>query len=238
MKDQQERRNKDKMRREVDIRELQKLYGAEDMVRADCGGCEGCHSCCQTAGDSIVLDPWDTYELAKGTGRTMEELLQAGYAELGLDDGLILPHLKLQKREDGEEACGFLNEEGRCRIHGFRPGLCRLFPLGRYYENGDFRYYLQMDQCPKPGKAKVRIRKWLGIPQLDRYEDYIRDWHGLLTRCRQGADRNGDEARRSVSLLLLRLFFLTPYDGTADFYGQFDARKERAGSVLDGIFVE
>ena len=48
------------MRREVDIRELQKLYGAEDMVRADCGGCEGCHSCCQTAGDSIVLDPWDT----------------------------------------------------------------------------------------------------------------------------------------------------------------------------------
>ncbi len=228
----------DRMRREVDVRELQRLYGAEDMVRADCGGCAGCHSCCQGMGDSIGLDPWDVWNLCRGTGRSLEELINGGYAELGLDDGLVLPHLRMRRRQDGQEACGFLSEEGRCLVHPFRPGICRLFPLGRYYENGDFRYYLQMNQCPKPVKAKVRVRKWLEIEELERYEQFVRDWHSLLTRCRQGAGRCGEEARKKASLLLLRIFYLAPYETEADFYGQFEARKESAGSVLAGLFVE
>ena len=43
-----------------------------------------------------------------------------------------------------KEACYFLNEEGRCSIHSFRPGICRLFPLGRFYEEEGFRYFLQI----------------------------------------------------------------------------------------------
>ncbi len=39
---------------------------------------------------------------------------------------MILPNLKMS----GEgEACTFLNEEGRCRIHPCRPGICRMFRL-------------------------------------------------------------------------------------------------------------
>ena len=95
-----------------------------------------------------------------------------------------------------------------------------------------------MNQCPKPVKAKVRVRKWLEIEELERYEQFVRDWHSLLTRCRQGAGRCGEEARKKASLLLLRIFYLAPYETEADFYGQFEARKESAGSVLAGLFVE
>ena len=41
------------MERRIDLAEISdgKLYGAEDMVKADCGDCEGC-SACQLVGDS------------------------------------------------------------------------------------------------------------------------------------------------------------------------------------------
>jgi hypothetical protein len=37
------------MERRIDLAEISdgKLYGAEDMVKADCGDCEGCFACCQ-----------------------------------------------------------------------------------------------------------------------------------------------------------------------------------------------
>ena len=61
--------------------------------------------------------------------------------ELNVVDGVILPNLKMSGQND---ACGFLDENGRCSIHAVRPGICRLFPLGRYYENHDFSYFLQV----------------------------------------------------------------------------------------------
>ena len=96
------------------------------MVKADCGDCKGCSACCQGMGSSILLDPYDIYRLSTGTGLTFEDLLK-GRIELNMSDGLILPNLKMAGEK---EACSFLNEEGRCSVHPFRPGFCRLFPLG------------------------------------------------------------------------------------------------------------
>ncbi len=47
------------MNREMDMAEVSdgKLYGLDDMVKADCAGCEGCHACCTGMGTSVVLDP-------------------------------------------------------------------------------------------------------------------------------------------------------------------------------------
>ena len=70
-------------------------------------------------------------------------------------------------------AVAFLTEEGRCGIHPFRPGICRLFPLGRYYEENGFRYFLQVHECQKENRAKVKVKKWLDTPDLKKYETYI-----------------------------------------------------------------
>jgi len=108
-----------------DLQEISdgKIYGCNDMVRAACGDCAGCHACCEKMGTSIVLDPCDIWRLTNVTGKNFEQLL-ADTIELQVVDGVILPNLRM----DGEkEQCVFLNEQGRCRIHAMRPGLCRVF---------------------------------------------------------------------------------------------------------------
>ena len=49
------------MKRQVTMEEISdgKLYTSNDLVKADCGDCEGCHACCTGMGSSIVLDPLD-----------------------------------------------------------------------------------------------------------------------------------------------------------------------------------
>ena len=102
-----------------------KLYGNNDMAKVSCRDCAGCSSCCQDMGESIWLDPYDIYQLTKNMNKTMEELLTKE-VEFHVEDGLILPNLKMIG--EGVPQCAFLNEAGRCSIHSFRPGYCRLFP--------------------------------------------------------------------------------------------------------------
>ena len=153
------------MEREIDLKEISdgRRYSSSDMVKADCGDCKGCSACCQGMGSSILLDPYDIYRLTQGTGMAFEDLLK-GSIELNMSDGLILPNLKMAGEK---EVCSFLNEEGRCSIHPFRPGFCRLFPLGRVYENGSFQYFLQTHECKKENRTKVKVRKWIDIPDLE-----------------------------------------------------------------------
>ena len=109
------------MKREISLEEISdgKLYGSGDMVKVGCDDCRGCSACCRGMGSSIVLDPYDVFRLETGLGLSFEGLL-AESVELNLVDGIILPNLKMS----GEgEACTFLNEEGRCRIHPFRSGI-------------------------------------------------------------------------------------------------------------------
>ena len=129
------------MKRNVSLEEISdgKLYTSNDMVKADCGDCAGCSACCHGMGESIVLDPLDIYRLTTNLEMTFEQLMSQ-YVELNVVDGVILPNLKMA---GPQEACGFLDKNGRCSIHAHRPGICRLFPLGRYYEDGGFKYFLQ-----------------------------------------------------------------------------------------------
>ena len=121
------------MRRNIRLEEISdgRLYTANDMVKADCRDCEGCSACCQNM-EAVVLDPLDIANLCQGLGKTFEELMGSAI-ELKIVDGVILPHLKMTGEE---ETCSFLDQNGRCSVHSFRPGICRLFPLGRYY--GEF----------------------------------------------------------------------------------------------------
>lgn len=142
-----------------------KLYNWNDLVKVGCHDCSGCSACCRDMGQSVLLDPMDVFRLERNLGQSFEQLL-AGPAELHVEDGLILPNLKMA----GEEPrCFFLNEQGRCAIHAFRPGICRLFPLGRDYEEGRLRYFLLTDACPAKNKSKVKVRKWLDMEGLAEY---------------------------------------------------------------------
>lgn len=198
-----------------------KLYNSNDMVKADCGGCVGCSHCCRVMVDTIILDPWDLFHLVQKLNCTVETLLQ-DKIELNVVDGIVLPNLK-----SNGDGCGFLDANGRCQVHDARPGFCRLFPLGRYYENRSFKYFLQTHECTKENRTKIKIKKWLGIPDLARYEQYICDWHYFLKDVQQKIEAISDSDSnfaKEANMLILQIFFMTPYNIQEDFYPQFEAR--------------
>ena len=211
------------MERQVDLKEITdgKLYGLEDMVRADCAGCTGCSACCRGMGSSVVLDPFDVHRLVTGTGMSFERLLQS-HLELNVVDGVILPNLKM----GGEsEACAFLNEEGRCTVHAYRPGICRIFPLGRLYEDGSFQYILQVHECKKGNRSKVKVKKWIDTPDAKRYDRYIARWHYFLKGLQKLAreDEEGTVAK-TVSMFVLQRFYLAGYEAEKDLFEQIEMR--------------
>lgn len=228
------------MIRNIDLNEVSdgKLYTANDLVKADCAGCKGCSACCEGMGSSIQLDPLDFYRLYKKLNVTPEGLL-ATHVELNVVDGLAIPNLKMDENRD---ACTFLDENGRCQIHDSRPGFCRMFPLGRVYEDGGFKYFLQIHECPKP-KTKVKVKKWLDTPDLKKYEAFVMDWHNFTKTLQNFLQElvhrdDFENVAKTVYMYVLRLFYLAPYDRNADFYSQFYQRLEAArhelGDVING----
>lgn len=207
------------MRRNIRLEEISdgRLYTASDMVKTDCRDCEGCSACCQNM-EAVVLDPLDIANLCQGLGKTFEELMGSAI-ELKLVDGVILPHLKMTGKE---ATCSFLDQNGRCSVHSFRPGICRLFPLGRYYDEEGLRYFLQVHECRKEDRSKIKVKKWLGIPDLASYEKYILQWHAFLQTCEEAMATLDDENQRIFQLYILRTFYQTPYG--QEFYQEFYQR--------------
>ena len=234
------------MRREVDINDITdgNKYKSTDMVKVSCNDCRGCSKCCRDMGKSIILDPYDIYQLTKGLGLSFDELLtgegtvdslaeegnegpddKSGVEpmiELSMVDGLMLPNILMDNKR---KACSMLSEEGRCRIHEFRPGLCRLFPLGRLYEDGAFSYINQIYECDYANKSKVKIKKWLGIDNLAAYEKFVLKWHDFLEEVRQVADNAEDtDTVRAIMFGFIKRFFRDPYDTDRSFYEQIEER--------------
>ena len=206
-----------------------KRYGLHDMVRAACNDCEGCHSCCEDMGDSILLDPLDVYLLQKNLKTKIETLIEKKI-ELRMVDGLILPNLMMDEKTN---CCVFINEEGRCSIHAVRPGICRLCPLGRIYEDGNLAYFLQREGCVKENRSKVKVSKWLDTPELKKNQKFLVDWHDFRKEMEKIVQETSDENTvKTITMFLLHTFFLQPYDENADFYEQFYERLGRIQSVL------
>lgn len=213
------------MKRNIDLKEISdgRLYTANDMVKTECHDCVGCSACCRGMGESVVLDPMDIHRLCTGLGSSFEELLQ-DRIELNVVDGVTLPNLIMK------DTCGFLNEDGRCSVHKFRPGICRLFPLGRYYEEEGFKYFLQVHECPANNKGKVKVKKWLDIPELNKYEKYIFDWHKFQVSCQKELSELSKEQITTLNMLILKTFYQQRYG--EDFFQEFYARLDKIKDML------
>ena len=212
------------MEREVDIELISdgKRYLSNDLVKLECEECKGCSDCCKDMGDSILLDPYDVFMLTVHLKRTFESFLDQEIS-LGVIHQVILPHLKMCQEQLNRS---FLSEDGRCKIHSIRPGFCRLFPLGRIYENNQFSYFLQKNECQKGGRTKLKIRKWIGIEPIVPYEKFVTRWHYLMKDICERSSSYDEEWLKQKNMRLLKVFFEQPYLETQDFYIQFEQRVE------------
>ena len=193
-----------------------KLYDIEDMVKADTCGCDGCSDCCHDVGDLVVLTPFDVYEIISYLGVDFDELL-GDKIQLREDNKILLPYLKMQ---DNNKYCSFLNKEGRCMIHSKRPNICRMFPLGRVYKNDDFKYFLQIENCPKDNLEDVKVRDWLGIKNYYENKKFILEWHKFLKALTFRLKFMRDEKEiEEVNKIILDNFYRIRIEG--DFYNEF-----------------
>lgn len=213
-------------------------YTSRDLVRLASSRCAGCGDCCRNMGDSIRLDPYDAYMLSFGLHKPFQKLIEneVGFS-VANEQGLVLPHLQMKKvlrsaTDDGQQAaweCTFLGVDGKCRIHSVRPGVCRLFPLGRQYGENGITYF-DLEACDMPGKSKVRVDKWLGIPDLDDYHAFKEQWHSFCKRLSQRLAEEDQDTKSKINTLMLHMFFMTAYDG--DFYESFEVRRKQVEQIL------
>ena len=214
-----------------------KIYTSKDMARVDCHDCNGCFKCCHNMGNSIILDPYDIYQLWENMGLTFEELL-AGPVELHVEDGLIIPNIRMI---DETGSCGFLDSNGSCGIHDFRPGLCRLFPLARGFEKDKLGYFCLQDKVCPANKSKIRIDKWLGIKDLKKYEEFQLQWHDLKKQVQasvvealseqqlKGSEQNASKAQ-AILTQFIQYFYVKPYEG--DFYEEVYSRMVTFRNII------
>jgi Fe-S-cluster containining protein len=213
------------MKRNVRLEDITdgKIYELNDMVRADTGGCKDCYVCCTGMGDSVVLDPYDIYRMMQGLACSFDELLLTKI-NMHVEDLLILPNMKI---EGEDERCVCLGEDGRCTVHAYRPSVCRLFPLGRYYHDDRFSYILQVHECVKPNRAKIKVKKWIGNPDGDRYDEFVLAWRNFKKNVQAYMKEvDSEEKVKEMNMYVLEKFFRRPYDSNRDFYEQFYERLQ------------
>jgi Fe-S-cluster containining protein len=83
--------------------------------------CNRCKKCCHDK--RIRVSPYEVLRLARNLGLTTKEFISQ-FTEEG---GTILRF----RSEDG--GCSLLGEEG-CTVHADRPGACRIYPLGGFFQ--------------------------------------------------------------------------------------------------------
>jgi Predicted Fe-S-cluster oxidoreductase len=222
------------MKRNCSIEEISdgKLYGEEDLVEASCNGCKGNSTCCHGMGISIILDPYDIYRLTTNLNKTFEELL-ADKVELNMIDGAILPNLKMVGETEG---CAFLMDNGKCSIHEHRPGICRIFPLGRVYENNDFKYFLQVNECQNSSKTLSKISNWIDTPEPEQNKQFLIDWHYFLNDVESIVRSTQDEQLiKQLVMYILNQFYVKSFDKEASFYTQFNERFKKAKEIISTL---
>lgn len=220
------------MRRNCSLSDISdgKLYHIEDLVNVSCNGCKGKASCCHGMGKSIVLDPFDVFRITTQYQITFEQLM-ADKIELNVVDGIILPNLKMAETSEG---CSYLNDKGRCTIHGYRPGICRIFPLGRYYENHSFHYILQTNECKNTSQTQMKVGKWIDTPNEEENKIFLTEWHYFLNDVENIIKNTKDESQiRNINMYLLHMFYLKKYTAEDDFYGQFFERLTETKKALN-----
>jgi len=104
-----------------------RVLSENDLVELSCG-VNGCSSNCCTKSAPVVLNPYEIGHICRESGMTYEELLDI----VDTDRARGFPLVMLPR----DPHCHFWTGKG-CRIYRGRPLACRLYPLGRVFNDGE-----------------------------------------------------------------------------------------------------
>ncbi len=167
------------------------------------------------------LNPFDLYQITTFLELPYERLLDTKI-ELHIEEKLTLPNLKMVGASEG---CGFLDENERCVIHNHRPSVCRMFPLGRYYDQGSFKYIYKPGECIMPDPSKIKVKKWINIANYEENKAFILNWYKFIKALKWRAKFIHDKKELAeVNTYVINHFFNIQWEEGQDFYKEMGAR--------------
>ena len=94
-----------------------------------------------------------------------------------------------------------------------RPGICRLFPLGRVYDDkGEFSYFLQTGECAKKNLAKIKVKKWTCLRCPEKNREFVTAWHALIRTAGQKMVEHKQSGRgeklQELAMYILNEFYV------------------------------
>ncbi len=148
-----------------------------DLLQLSCGA-DGCASNCCRSSAPVILNPYEIALICRASGMTYEDLLDI----VETDRAKGFPLVMLPR----DPACHFWSEKG-CRIYGARPLACRLFPLGRVFDNGRSHLVLpERNVCsglvPSPTKT---VGDYLRDQETHRHIEMAERWIEFVTELEQ-----------------------------------------------------
>ena len=150
-----------------------RVFADSDPLQLSCGA-EGCSATCCKAAAPIVLNPYEISLICTESGMSYEDLLDI----VDTDRANGFPLVMLPR----DPACYFWTEQG-CRIYHARPLACRLFPLGRVFDNGQSHLVLPgVNRCaglvPAPS---TRVAEYLSEQTTARHIEMADQWIGFVS---------------------------------------------------------
>jgi len=124
-------------------------------------------SCCQDV--NIFLSPYDILRMKNALGISSDEFLER-YTRTLLPGPGKIPIILLTMREE-DKRCHFVTDQG-CSIYEDRPWACRMYPLDKSDETGEYSFIVDAETClgQKEDKPWV-LGEWFQDQGLPPFED-------------------------------------------------------------------
>ncbi len=202
--------------------------------------CRSCGKCCKDRHD-IILKPRDLFRIAQYLNKDTNYVMQR-YCHISIGPSSKLPIITL-KAVGPAAQCPFLQKR-RCAIHGVKPEVCALYPLGRYTNSKEGQYsiyyLLQPTDCGGVSKTYT-VRSWLSqfdLPVDDPFYlqftqicmDLTRTMHALIKQ------RTQEEQFPFTSMIFQKLYH--EYQMDQPFDHQFEVNMSSLTDEIDRLVRE
>lgn len=213
--------------------------------------CKACGKCCfnRTGANSIILSPYDMFQILKHVPEPIDknQFIKEHFV-FHVGDSSALPIIYLnEKVKDGKNICVFLEKQEnsyKCKIHTYKPSVCRMYPVGRATNNlGDFAYFLQKDTCGKTTKDSDThtLDEW--IPNRELSQKAFLEFSKFTTELYKVIPREvllnlNEIVEPEVYVQIYNMFFdllYLNYDYSKDFFSQFENNTSLVFKLFEKI---
>lgn len=209
-------------------------------------GCNSCGQCCRNRND-ILLKPIDIYKMSKELNISPIQLINK-YCEVYIGETSKLPVVSVKFRDnlfDKTTICPFLKKVNEktyhCRIHNSKPGVCKIYPLGRINSGNDNEtmYFKQPITCVKKEDQKeYTFEEWLG-EDYKLQEDFFAEFYEIVNYIDKKINLKkiwqvADKKKETPVIMSLLLSILYVPDITLDINESLNQYKNRK-SIIDEV---